>query len=165
MAASITSSANKRLWLVGLTLVMMSCTDKQRPAPFSPTGSQHQFMTAYLEPAAEHIWDSAGFIITIDGEQDLQPTSDEGWAAVAHHATVVAEGGNLLMLPGYLPEDADPADWMEYSAGLTRAALRARTAAQAQDADALFSAGGEIYVVGRACHNKYLARSDTSFDD
>ncbi|HCY05287.1 MAG TPA: hypothetical protein DHU16_07510, partial [Gammaproteobacteria bacterium] len=57
-----------------------------------PTGSVYQMMTHYLEPAADKIWGSAGFVITVDGEVDLQPTTDEGWFAVEHAATVVAEG-------------------------------------------------------------------------
>ncbi|MEE6248388.1 MAG: cytochrome c, partial [Pseudomonadota bacterium] len=75
------------------------------------------------------------------------------WFAVEHAAIVVAEGGNLLMLDGYA---ADQADWAEYAQGLTRAALKARDAAEQQDADALFAAGGEVYSVCRACHNRYM---------
>ena len=103
------------------------------------------------------IWDSAGAIITVEGEVDLQPTTEEGWLGVVHAATVVAEGGNLLMMPGLA---MDAADWNEYAQGLTRAALQAKQAAQAQDADALFDAGGAIYSVCRACHNKYMAQDD-----
>jgi hypothetical protein len=114
-------------------------------------------MTEYLEPAADKIWSSAGAIITIEGEQDLQPTTDEGWAAVVHAASVVAEGGNLLMLRGYA---ADQGDWVEYAQGMTRAALKARQAAIDQDAEALFNAGGEIYNVCRACHNKYIVQAE-----
>ena len=57
------------------------------------------------------------------------------------------------MLDGYA---ADQADWAEYAQGLTRAALKARDAAEQQDADALFAAGGEVYSVCRACHNRYM---------
>ena len=117
------------------------------------TGSVYQMMTHYLEPAADKIWGSAGFVITVDGEVDLQPTTDEGWFAVEHAATVVAEGGNLLMLEGYA---VDQEDWVEYAQGLSRAALKARLAAEQQDADLLFAAGGEVYSVCKACHNRYI---------
>ena len=40
--------------------------------------------------------------------------------------------------------------------GLSRAALKARAAAEQQNADALFAAGGEIYSVCKACHNRYM---------
>ena len=61
------------------------------------------------------------------------------------------------MMPGLA---MDAADWNEYAQGLTRAALQAKQAAQAQDADALFDAGGAIYNVCRACHNQYMAQDD-----
>ena len=121
------------------------------------TGSTYQMMTSYLEPAADKIWGSAGLIITEDGEVDLRPTTEEGWLNVINAATVVAEGGNLLLINGYSPNEAD---WDAYSKGLTSAALKARRAAEIQDADALFDAGGEIYNVCRACHNRYIERMD-----
>ena len=140
-----------------LALVIAGCSSGSSEIPYAPTGSQYQFMTDYLEPASDVIWDSAGAIITVEGEVDLQPTTEEGWLRVVHAATVVAEGGNLLMMPGLA---MDAADWNEYAQGLTRAALQAKQAAQAQDADALFDAGGAIYSVCRACHNKYMAQDD-----
>ena len=140
------------LIIVVLTL-LAACSSDEPTTPYAPTGNQYQFMTEYLEPASDVIWSSAGSIITHEGEVDLRPTSDEGWQKVAHAATVVAEGGNLMMMPGLTNGEAD---WNEYAQGLTRAALLAKSAAEAQDADALFAAGGAIYNVCRACHNKYM---------
>ena len=143
---------------VALTLALccglVGCSSGSKEAvKTQPTGSVYQMMTHYLEPAADKIWGSAGFVITADGEVDLQPTTDDGWFAVEHAATVVAEGGNLLMLEGYA---VDRDDWVEYAQGLSRAALKARTAAEQQDADLLFAAGGEVYSVCKACHNRYI---------
>ena len=140
-----------------LLLVLCGCGDTAAQKPKTQvTGSVYHMMAHYLEPAADKIWDSAGFVITEEGEVDLQPTTDDGWFAVEHAAIVVAEGGNLLMLDGYA---ADQADWAEYAQGLTRAGLKARDAAEQQDADALFAAGGEIYSVCRACHNRYMIKA------
>lgn len=140
-----------------LLLVLCGCGDTAVQKPKTQvTGSVYHMMAHYLEPAADKIWDSAGFVITEEGEVDLQPTTDDGWFAVEHAAIVVAEGGNLLMLDGYA---ADQADWAEYAQGLTRAGLKARDAAEQQDADALFAAGGEIYSVCRACHNRYMIKA------
>ena len=140
--------------ILGFLVGMFGCSGgSEQPLKTKPSGNVYQMMSHYLEPAADKIWDSAGFVITVDGEVDLQPTTAEGWFAVEHAATVVAEGGNLLMLEGYA---ADGADWVEYSQGLSRAALKARAAAEQQDADALFAAGGEIYSVCKACHNRYM---------
>jgi len=126
---------------------------EQQASPFKPTASIHEFMVWGLEPAADVLWDNAGYVITDEGEQDLQPTTQEGWDHVRNAATTVAESGNLLMMPGYA---ADQADWIEYSAGLVAAGIRAREAAQAKDADALFQAGANLYSVCLACHNRYI---------
>lgn len=141
----------------GITLLIVLCLSAcsepgESAMPYQSTSTMHDFMYWVLEPAADVIWDSAGVIITEEGETDLRPTTQEGWDHVRNSATVVAEAGNLLMMPGYR---ADEADWVEYSSGLIRAGLQARKAAMAQDADALFDAGGAIYNVCRACHNKY----------
>ena len=148
----------KKLTWPFLIAICASCAEQeaQQVLP-TATGSTYQMMTSYLEPAADKIWGSAGLIITEDGEVDLRPTTEEGWLNVINAATVVAEGGNLLLINGY---SANEADWDAYSKGLTLAALKARQAAESQDADALFDAGGEIYNVCRACHNRYIERMD-----
>jgi hypothetical protein len=116
-------------------------------------------MEFVLDPAADMIWDSAGYIITAEGEQDLQPTTDEGWLAVQHSAVVVAETGNLLMMPGRARDDKD---WIEISQGLVDVGMRAKAAAEAHDADALFEAGGQIYRVCTSCHQIYVQGEEKS---
>ena len=148
----------KKLIWPFLIAICAACGEQETRQVFpKATGSTYQMMTSYLEPSADKIWGSAGFIITEDGEVDLQPTTEEGWLSVINAATVVAEGGNLLLIDGYSPNESD---WDAYSKGLTLAALKARQAAQNEDADALFEAGGEIYNVCRACHNRYIERMD-----
>ena len=121
-------------------------------ANFKATGTMHDFMVWNLEPAADVIWDSAGFVVTAEGETDLQPTTEAGWNGVRHAATVVADGGNLMLTPPYTVAERD---WQDYATGLIDAGLKARDAAIAQDAEALFDAGGQVYNVCRACHNRY----------
>jgi mono/diheme cytochrome c family protein len=70
---------------------------------------------------------------------------------VRKHAAIVAETGNLLMLPG---RAAGP-DWIAYAQGLHTTARQALAAAEARDADALFEAGGQIYQACVACHAQY----------
>ena len=145
----------KLIWPFFITICAACAEQEAQQVLPKATGSTYQMMTSYLEPAADKIWGSAGLIITEDGEVDLRPTTEEGWLNVINAATVVAEGGNLLLINGY---SANEADWAAYSKGLTLAALKARRAAESQDADALFDAGGEIYNVCRACHNRYIER-------
>jgi len=113
----------------------------------------YALMLEDLEPAAEIIWDSAGWIITEDGEEELWPTTDDGWAAVADGAALVAEISRKLATPDYAGEVAD---WIEISRGLEIAAHQARFAAEAQDKDALFNAGGHLYRLCVACHERYM---------
>ncbi len=128
-------------------------TSTPDPAPpYRSVANVRQTMLWILDPAADLIWDSAGFIITAEGETDLSPTTDEGWERVRNGAAMVAESGNLLMMPGR----AGGPEWVAYSQQLTAAAEVAMAAADARDADALFDAGGQVYQACRACHDQYM---------
>lgn len=152
------------LGLLATTLLLCACgeakqtadTNEARPDSEAPLLSIHDTMNWILEPAADVIWDSSGFIITAEGEEDLTPTTDEGWHAVIHAAAYLSEAGHLLSLPGRSPG----ADWDEYATGLTNAGQAALTAALARDSEALFAAGGRIYQVCRACHNQYWVKGE-----
>lgn len=121
-------------------------------AMYRPVANVKQTMDWILDPAADVIWDSAGFIITAEGETDLSPTTDEGWAQVRNSAAVVAETGNLLMMPDRVLGSG----WVAYAQALTAAGEVAMAAAEAQDPDALFDAGGQIYQVCRTCHEQFM---------
>ena len=132
--------------------------DAATSLPMQPVGDLHDTMTWVIDPAADVIWGSAGAILTADGVEDLAPTTDEGWAQVRHSAAVLAESGNLLLMPHLLPkgEDAPSAEaWIEFSHGMTRIAQRAMQAVDDQDAEALFETGGHLYNVCLACHQVY----------
>ena len=120
--------------------------------PFHPLLDDHQMMNWVMDPAADVIWGSAGAVITLEGEQSLAPTDDEGWAEVRNAAAVVAESGNLLMLPGRSRGD----DWNEFARAIVVMGERAIAAAEAQDEPALFEVGGQLYNVCVACHQVYM---------
>ncbi len=111
----------------------------------------HHMMEWVLDPAVDVIWDSAGSIITAEGVQDLSPTTDAGWEEVERQSAILAEAGNLLMMPGR----SAGADWDSYSSDLIKTGKLSMAAAAARDKEALFDAGGEIYQVCLACHNQY----------
>ena len=136
-------------------LLLVSCTqDAGDELPVQPVGDLHDTMTWVLDPAADVIWGSTGWIITAQGAQDLTPTTEEGWDKVRHSAWVVAESGNLLLMPHLLPE-RDAEAWVEFARGMTRVAQQALAAVDAQDSDALFETGGNLYNVCLACHQVY----------
>ncbi|MFT5211918.1 MAG: hypothetical protein ACI9CE_003659 [Flavobacterium sp.] len=124
-----------------------------KPLAFQSTGDVKHIMQWVLDPAADHLWDSAGSIITEAGTQELAPTTKEGWLAVQHSAVVVAETANLLLMPGRAKDDEA---WREISLGLASAGMRAKTAAEAEDADELFEAGAQLYRVCKSCHAIYV---------
>jgi hypothetical protein len=142
------------------SIVVMTCSmlsscseEKVYSPPFEPAGDMAHTMAFVLDPAADLIWDSAGTIVTASGEEDLAPTTDEQWLAVRSSAVVVAETGNLLMMPG---RAVDQDAWVEISVGLIKVGKRLEVAAQNQDADALFEEGANLYNVCVACHQIYV---------
>jgi hypothetical protein len=126
--------------------------------PYDAATDVHQMMLWIIDPAADVIWDSAGTIITVEGSQELAPTTDKGWAKVLRAAAILTEAGNLLMMPGRAAGE----EWIAYSRQLVDTGKLAMQAAQARDADALFDAGGDIYQVCRGCHEQYWVKVDES---
>ena len=154
-------------FVVLLALVLNACTQETQttaPAP-QPVGDMLETMTWVIDPAADVIWGSAGFVLTESGEQDLAPATEEDWANVRHSAAVVAESGNLLLMPHLLPQgdESAPVDaWIEFSHAMTRFGQEAIAAVDAKDAEALFAVGGQLYNVCRACHQVYARPEDAS---
>ena len=136
--------------------LLAGCAEPQFSPPHAHFGDSKYFMGHLLDPAADVIWRSAGTVITIEGEQDLSPTDDEGWFQVEHSAAVISESGNLLMLPHYRRDDDN---WVELSGALGSVGQRLIKAAEVQDKQAIFDLGGELYNICAACHQAYWPES------
>ena len=121
-----------------------------------------QIMSLVLEPASDILWDSAGWVMDAAGDEDLYPTTDEGWEYVRAQAAIVVESGNMLSLPGRA-EDSDA--WMIYSEGLSDAGLLAMEAAAEQNEEDFFQAGAQLYSVCTACHQAYNPDINSRFVD
>lgn len=122
----------------------------------------HDLMSDVMEPAADGIWDRAGWIMTEEGEEELWPTTDEGWQEVAASAQKLAETAEQLKQPPYANGEAN---WNEIADGLVTAANRARQAAENQDKEELFDAGGHIYRVCVACHERYMIEDHEAMEE
>ena len=72
-----------RLWKTSRFALALIGATLAGSASAADLKSVHDLMAEDLEPAAEVIWDSAGWITTVAGEQSLWPTTDAGWATVA----------------------------------------------------------------------------------
>ena len=117
----------------------------------------HDVMAYVLDPAAESIWDSAGYVITEEGEVNLAPTDQEGWDKVKNGAKVISESSYLLSMP---ERALDQTQWVALSMALKGMGERAFKAAENEDAEDLFKIGAELYQVCVACHQTYWIKEE-----
>jgi hypothetical protein len=109
-------------------------------------------MAAIVDPSADVVWEAVGTIDTPEGTEEIRPQTNEDWDAVKNAAWVIAESSNSLLI-GNRPKDTT--DWPKLAQAMFQTALRAVRAAEARDAAALFTAGGDIYEACTACHAQY----------
>lgn len=137
-------------------LALLGCADSPEPAPFAAVADSRQLMLSVIEPAAEEYWDAVGVIMDEEGTRHIEPRTGEEWEAVENAAFVLAESGNLLLLE----DRAQGRDrWTAMSRSMIEIGRRAVEAAQARDPDAVFEAGGEVYLVCTGCHAVYAAET------
>jgi hypothetical protein len=121
-------------------------------AGYRPIVDSEQMMNWILDPQADVIWGSAGTITTLEGVEDLAPTTQEGWDAVRNAAATLAEAGNLLQIPGHSRGE----DWNEIARGLTSTAVLLIEAAENKNDTQVFDYGGQLYNVCVSCHQLYM---------
>jgi hypothetical protein len=122
------------------------------PPPYQPVADVKTLMATIMEPAAEVYWDAVGIIVDDTGEHQIEPKTVEEWDAVRNAAYMVAESGNLLMMP---TRAKDGGEWMDASRRMIEAAQKAIRAAESRDKDAVFDVGAEMYDSCTNCHAKY----------
>jgi hypothetical protein len=127
--------------------------------PFNAVLNLKQVMEWVIDPAADVIWDSVKSISTETGTREIAPQTDEQWAAVRNAGATLTEQGNMLMIAA---RARDQKEWIAFARGLIKTADSAIKAAEAKDKDAIFAAGGEIYVVCRGCHAQYAKHLNSS---
>ena len=156
------------LLAAGLSL-LSACSGPEETTEVSSADSSfntsldvRELMALVLEPASDILWDSGGWVMDASGYEELYPTTDDGWAYVRAQAAVVVESGNSLALPG---RAVDGDAWMIYSEGLSEAGVLAMEAAAAQDKEAFFQAGAQLYSVCTACHQAYNPDINNRFDN
>ena len=85
------------LLVVCFSWFLVTCDQKQTTALYSSEINTRQTMNWVLDPHADLIWDSSGFVVTAQGVQNLAPSTDEEWDAVRNAAASIVEAGNLLI--------------------------------------------------------------------
>jgi hypothetical protein len=138
--------------LLAAAVFIASCGGPQ-PPPFKLVVDTKLLMQAVIDPNADIVWDAVKWIDTAQGSEEIRPRTDEQWAAVRNAAVTVAESGNLLMM---VPRAKDGDDWMKMAQQMIDTGQEAIKAADAKNADRLFTVGGDIYDACSACHAKYM---------
>ncbi|MCY4398020.1 MAG: hypothetical protein OXE96_01560 [Gemmatimonadetes bacterium] len=134
-------------------LFLLGCTaDAPEPPPFAAVADGRQLMVSVIEPAAEVYWDAVGVIMDEEGTHEIEPRTPEEWEAVVNAAYVLAESGNLLLM-----EDRAQGrgHWIAMSRSMSEVGQRAIEAAEAEDPQAVFDMGAELYFVCTGCHTVY----------
>ena len=168
-------------------LCLASCTKgdtaaKPADAPDSPvriTATIQDLMDAEIDPAADFLWGSVGFVSTKDGTEDKRPRTDKDWDTVRNQAIILIEATNLLVLPGRIVATAgskldpsevagieDPKDiqkaidaarpsFIGYAHGLYDAAAEILKAIDAKDVARMDAAGEKLDAACEACHRAF----------
>ncbi len=139
-----------RLTVFALATVLFGCAPDTPPTV--RMANVKQLMNAVIEPAAEVYWDAVGTIIDENGILEIAPSSAAEWQAVRNAAVVMAESGDLLMMES---RAIDQGAWTALSRAMSKAGGQALEAAEAEDTDAVFDAGAEVYYACSACHTAY----------
>jgi hypothetical protein len=134
------------------TLVAAACGGPT-PPPFKPVADTKLLMQSVVDPNADFVWDAVKTIETKEGTQEIRPKTDAEWIAVRNAAVAVAESGNLLMM---VPRAKNGGEWMQLAQDMINSGQEAINAAQAKNAEKLFTVGGDIYESCSNCHRKYL---------
>lgn len=137
-------------------LVLAACSDKQTVEKFDTTLTIQEVMKHVIDPAAVALWGRAGSMSDGVTEKSLAPTDEATWRQAENEAATVAEGGNLLLVPGRVLKvnEADTL-WPKLVGDMTREALAVKAATQARDTQKMFDAGGRLYDACTACHKVY----------
>jgi hypothetical protein len=134
--------------------LLAACSPQARQPAYTTDLDMAELMHHVIDPAAFMLWRGAGTEVTEAGERDLSPTTEEGWKTVEDGAAMVAEAGNLLLLPGRAREPE--AEWNRLSKLMSQRALEAKAAVEKRDKQAVFDTGGRLYEVCQECHRKYI---------
>jgi hypothetical protein len=139
--------------LVLATCVLAAGCGGPEPPPFRPLADNKLLMQAVIDPNADLVWEAVKTIDTKEGTEEIRPRTEEAWTAVRNAAITLAESGNLLMM---VPRAKDGGEWMKLSQQMITASEEAIKAADAKNADRLFTVGGDIYESCSACHRSYM---------
>jgi mono/diheme cytochrome c family protein len=141
------------VWVLGLAAAsLLTSCEKPKPALYDTSLPVLEVMVHQIDPGAWAFWGASGEVTDAAGSKSLRPTTEEGWLAAENGAVQVAEGGNLMLLPGRVRDE----EWIRLSKKLTQDGLAAKAAVEAKDSAKMYAVGAEMFQTCIACHTKYV---------
>lgn len=128
-------------------LFLCAAAMAQEPAPqatFQPAGNMSQLMINILYPTSNAI-----FYV-----ERNPPKTQTDWNELQNQAMMLAESGNLLMMPG---RARDQGDWIKDSKLVVDAGMAAFKLARAKDLPGIVALNDQLYTACVTCHEQYRA--------
>jgi hypothetical protein len=147
------------LFVSGLVFVVAGARlARQAPPPaaadvaLTPVASVKQIMNGIVGPAADRVFASVKYTVSIAGTEVKVPRTDSEWEAVGNDAAALVESGNLLLMKG---RRVDNGAWITMSQAMVDAGRIVLRAAQARSPDQVLEAGEALNVSCDTCHQRY----------
>ena len=146
---------------------------------FRLTATIQEIMDTEVDPAADFLWGSTGFVSNQQGTVDKSPKTDKDWEMVRNNALILLEATNLLVIPGRTVATAgskldpsevagieDPKDiqkaieanhdaFVGFAHGLHDAGSEMLKAINAKDLAAMEAAGEKMDAACEQCHRTF----------
>ena len=130
--------------VIGLLLFAMAGAAVAQAPSFQPVGSMAELMVRIIYPTSDAL-----FYIERD-----PPKTDVQWNAIRAQALILAESGNLMLLPNRL---RDQGDWIKETKVMIDLATTAYRAALAKDMDGILAVNDKLTDSCIVCHQQYRA--------
>ena len=124
-------------WIILASILMLP---QGADTDFQPVATVNEIMTAMVIPSSNVVGN-----VGLDGEPN-----DDAWAQVERQSIILAESGNLLLMPS---RAQGREDWIEAAKDMVSAAADALEAARRKDIDPLqLDISGAIFDACTKCH-------------
>jgi hypothetical protein len=130
---------------VTLSLLFLAGAAAAQAPTFQPVGTIKELMTGIIVPASNVVFKAP----------NDPPKDDKEWSVIQNNALLLAESGNLLIIPGRAKDDGE---WIKDSRLLIDAGSVALKTANAKDIDGVTVAGDQILAACSGCHHKYNSK-------
>jgi hypothetical protein len=124
--------------------ILLVCAATAQAPSFQPVGTVSQLMVNIIYPTSDAI-----FYI-----ERTPPKTDVEWNSIRNQALMLAESGNLLMMPS---RARDQGDWIKDSKMLVDVGAAAYKAALAKDMNGIVALNQQLNDACVVCHQQYRA--------